>query len=49
VADFCKETSVGFYEQIMKQVEDLNIGLVILNAGIADFAPFIDTSADKVQ
>ena len=41
VADFAGATNMQFYENIMKQVTDIDIGLWVLNAGILiaeDFA-----------
>ena len=35
VADFCTEKNIAFYENIMKKVADLDIGLAVINAGIA--------------
>ena len=36
VADFTHNARTSFYDDIMRQVEDLDIGLVVLNAGVSN-------------
>lgn len=49
VADFSKKHNMAFYDDIMEKVKDLDIGLVILNAGVANFGYFLKTETEKLQ
>ena len=41
MANFSKSTNMPFYDNIMEQVKDIDIGLVVLNAGVAHRANFV--------
>jgi uncharacterized protein len=49
IADFCAETSIPFYEKIMKQLEGLKVRLAFLNAGMGGKGDFIDQPQERVQ
>jgi len=40
---------MSFYDNIMSQVKDLDIGLVIINAGVAETGAVADLEAEKLQ
>lgn len=37
IANFADQSNMVFYDKIMEQVSDLDIGLVVMNAGVANF------------
>ena len=49
VADFSKNSNIEFYNEIMSKVSDLDIGLVVLNAGVLNSGYFSKAEADKLQ
>ena len=48
VADFDKNANISFYDTIMSKVSDLDIGLVIINAGVANSGYFTNIATDKL-
>ena len=48
VADFAGATEMSFYDKIVKQVEDIDIGLVVLNAGVCNEGYFMKMGVDKL-
>ncbi len=38
-----------FYKEIEGQVKDLDIGLIVLNAGVAHTSVFAETEVEKLQ
>ncbi len=42
VADFGQLTTLADYEKIADQIKDLDIAILIPNAGFADFKKFVD-------
>ena len=50
VANFSQNHNMAFYDDIMAQVADLDIGLAVLNAGVSTSEKiFIDIPSDKLQ
>ena len=49
VADFDKNANIAFYDNLMSQVADLDIGLVILNAGVGNGGWFVNESIEHWQ
>ena len=50
IADFAGKSNMAFYDEaIMEKVKDLDIGLVVLNAGVANFGYFDDVESIKLQ
>jgi len=49
VADFAKLTKISEYENIAAQLKDIDIGMLILNAGWSQVAPFLDYSPDLIE
>ena len=49
VADFTGNSNIAFYENLMSQVADLDIGLVIINAGVGNAGWFVDESIEHWQ
>ena len=50
IADFSGKSNMAFYDEaIMEKVKDLDIGLVVLNAGVANFGYFDLVESIKLQ
>ena len=49
VANFAHNHNMAFYDNIMAQVADLDIGLAVLNAGVANSGRFLTVSSEKLQ
>lgn len=49
VANFANAHKMDFYDNIMAQVADLDIGLAIMNAGVANSGRFLSVSSEKLQ
>ena len=49
VADFSKNSNIEFYNEIMSKVSDLDIGLVVLNAGVLNSGYFSKAEANDLQ
>ena len=47
VANFAHNHNMAFYDNIMAQIADLDIGLAVLNAGVAIDKKFLDESSEK--
>ena len=41
IADFDKNSNMAFYDNIVSQVQDIDIGLVVVNAGVANHGTFV--------
>ena len=40
---------MGFYDNILEQVKDIDIGLVVLNAGVCNDGLYLKIEAAKMQ
>ena len=49
IADLAKYTTISDYEKIADQVKDLDIAMLLLNAGVAQFYPFTEASNDLIE
>ena len=49
MADFAKLTKISEYENIAAQLKDIDIGMLILNAGWQQAAPFLDLRPDLIE
>ena len=47
-ANFAQNANMAFYDNIMEQVKDIDIGLVVLNAGILNYGKFLDKKGTDV-
>ena len=41
-ADFSRNANTAFYNSIMEKVNDIDIGVVVLNAGVSHYGYFMD-------
>ena len=48
VANFVGSNNMAPYENILDQVKDLDIGLVVLNAGVSNESYFLDAEPNKL-
>ena len=44
-----KQANMALYDSIYEQVKDLDIGLVVLNAGVSTRGYFVDVETQKLQ
>ena len=49
VADFSQNANMDFYNDIMRKVEDLDIGLVVLNAGVGTPGLFTELTIEQFE
>ena len=49
VADFSQKTNMEFYNDILCKVSDLDIGLVVVNAGVMNHGGFEKIETEKLQ
>ncbi|CDW77317.1 short chain dehydrogenase reductase family protein [Stylonychia lemnae] len=49
VADFAKLTRISDYENIASQLRDIDIGMLLLNAGWTQATPFIDFTPENIE
>lgn len=49
VADFSKLTKIAQYEKIAEQLRDIDVAMLILNAGVAQMAPFKDIPVQYLE
>ena len=49
VGDFSKNANLSYYNDLMSQVTDIDIGLVVLNAGVGHGGPFEEASIDTLE
>ena len=47
-ADFYDNSNLDFYNDIMSKVEDLDIGLIVLNAGIMSTGAVEEIKGEKI-
>ena len=48
-ADFSQNANMAFYDAIMEKVSDIDIGLVVLNAGVSHYGYFADKTPAELQ
>ena len=46
IADFALNSNMDFYDKIMSQVQDIDIGLVVVNAGVANHGSFLKSGIE---
>mmetsp|Transcript_17949 Transcript_17949/g.24102 ORF Transcript_17949/g.24102 Transcript_17949/m.24102 type:complete len:214 (-) Transcript_17949:390-1031(-) len=49
VADFAQNAKMSFYDEIVSQVKDLDIGLVVLNAGVSNSGFVGDIEIEQLE
>ena len=48
IADFAKNSKMEYYDRIMSEVQDIDIGLVVVNAGVGNFGKVADIEIEKL-
>ena len=48
IANFSQNHNMAFYDSIMSQVNDIDIGLVILNAGVSHSIEFVESESKNL-
>ena len=49
IADFAQNSKMKYYDRIMSEVQDIDVGLVIVNAGVANVGKVAEIEIEKLE